>query len=564
MNCYLQNHRIEAFDLILKVDTSSKEGLKNESRDTSSILRSVRAIIELIEGLLSGSAETISKSLDEFWAAEKLANDSKDREWLGNRISRGLSYMFGGLVQLFIGSYVKASFNLTFGYKLIRSFEKDVVNYSEESDCDLIRSLGLLVLALVNFFAIILPPSVVAVGEMLGVGPSQSKFTEYLRMCSEENGSFSYMAKLIEVYSVINSKNFTFSKISQNDLSRCRTLMDECLAVAPNSVVIRVMNASVCLGEGRSKEAIDTLSSPEISEVINRPEWSTMRLAVAYKLGVAYICRFEFEKASKAFSSAARSIQSSGGWHYIPFMRALEGVSFLAAVSQSPELYPHVSSIRNKVLDIFMPCYQDRDLTNTIVLPGDYWGSRMGHEMSVRLNSDLENDEKFSLWLKEKNPISDIMFVTITCLYQFDKVSLDMLKQFIESVKNVTGSGKLEVVRGEYYRRIERYNKSVAAFDEALSIADGTDIDKDSVIGFSLVFQGAALCKAGEKETSIEVLKDLDEEMAKNKSVLSWKTSAPKTISGIKPGNLVKPLGGEFDLILSLRRNGLKRLIDES
>ena len=558
MELYLKNKRKEAFKTLVGESGEETRILNPDSRDAQSIRVSVKAMIELIEGLLSGSAETIMRCLEDFWVAERLANESDDKEWIGNRISRGLSYLFGGLVQLFIGSYVKAGVNLTIGYKLVRAFERDVLVYNDENDSDLIRSLGLLVLALLNFFAIMLPPSVVTMGEMLGFGPSRAKFNEYISLCSDEKGIFSYIAKLIEVYSVINSKNFMFAKISNEEISRCRMLMDECLVDAPESIVVRVMNASVFLGEGRREEAIETLRSPEIIEVIGTSEWSTMSLAVSYKLGVAYLCAFEFDKASEAFSKAADSIDASNRWHYVPFMRCLEGLSLLASAAQDPERFPDMAKLQDRVIKIFDHCFIERNLSNTVVLPGDYWGARVGLESSNFLMAC--DDERFSDWIRTRAPITDILFAILTCLYQFDKVSLNDLRSFIKSTKSTNGSARLEVVRGEYYRRIERFTDSVAAFDEALVLTDAQvgsgKADKDSITAFSLVFQGAALCLAGEKETAREVLSDLDQERARSKSL--WSPLAPKV------SNLVKTEGGEFDLILSFRRNGLKRLIDES
>jgi hypothetical protein len=561
---YLSNKRTEGFAALEPRFAPVEDYLPiGEIPDGKSVLKSVKAMITLIEGLLSGSAESIRSCLSEFWEAEQLANESKHKEWIGNRISRGLSYMFGGLVQLFIGSYVKAGVNLTIGYNLVRAFEKDVLAYSDESDSDLIRSLGLLTLGLLNFFAMIVPPSILAVSNILGIGPSRAKFEEYIRLCSDEKGIFSYMAKLIEVYSLINSKNFMFSKITQEEIVKCRRLMDECMQDAPNSLVIRVMNASVCLGEGRRAEAIETLTAPQVTSIVDSAEWATMTLGISYKLGVAHICCFNFRGASQAFSKAADSIQASDRWHYIPFMRALEGMTYLATVADSSESFV-VDDIKRVALDIFAPTYIDRDLRDTVVLPGDHWGARMGYDYTSFLSES--SDEVIEEWIKSKEPITDLLFATITCLYQFDKVDMDKVKMFLRSVRNQDGkSPKLKVVMGEYFRRTDRLNDSVAAFDDALSLIDAQvaegGVDRDSIVGFSLVFQGAALCAAGEARTAQEVLADLEEDISQSKSLSNW-SLAPRT-SSVKPGNLVNVNGGEFELILSFRRNGLRRLIEE-
>lgn len=557
MRMYLENQRVIAFSML---DSASRaeESIEADTshHDTRSIVTAIHATIQLIEGLLSGSSDTISRCLEGFWAAEKLSAESQDKEWIGNRISRGLSYMFGGLVQLFIGRYVKAGMNLTISYKLIRSFESDVLKYTNQNDSDLIRSLGLLTLALLNFFAMIIPPSMLVVGEYLGVGPSKTKFLEYIELCGTENGIFAYIARLIQVYSVINSKNFMFGKISENELRNCRKLMDQCLFEAPRSLVMRVMNASLCLGEGRRPEAIATLSDSEVRTVITRPEWATMRLAVSYKLGVAYLCDFDFRRASESFREAADAIQKSGRWHYIPFMRALEGMSFMASLEENADL----KAAQESALQIFAPTFINRDIGNSVVLPGDYWGARMGYEYTLLLTDD-NADSRFREYVDSKGPVIDVLFALITCLYQFDKTDESQLQQIVE---RATGeSPKLKVVLGEYYRRVGKWNRSVAAFDDALMLMDSQVnkgvVDKDSITQFALIFQGAALCEAQEFGTAKEVLADLDEEIGNPRPFSLWR-SAPR----IPQGNLVKEDGGELDLIVRLRRNALKRLIDEA
>ena len=562
MRLYLDNHRDEAHKM-LETAAKDREAARAHGPDASSLFRSIWALVDLIEGLLSGSADTIANCIDGFWAAEKLANESTDKEWIGNRISRGLSYMFGGLVQVFIGSYVKAGVNLTVAAKLIRDLEKDVLDYSDPRDKDLIRSLGLLVLAMLNFFSVILPPSIVAIGEFLGVGLSEAKFNEYVSLCNKEGGTFAYISKLIQVYSLINSKNFMFNKITEVELTRCRTLMNECLRDAPNSVVIHVMNASVCLGEGKPKEAVATLTKKEVTATIEKPEWATMALAVLFKLGVAHLCDFKFDSAEAAFRKAADAIDKSGRWHYIPFMRSLEGLSYLAHVSSIAER-PGVSAIREKAERIFRPTLESHSLMNTIVLPGDYWGARVGFEYMTLLASS--SDEELLGALDAKAPVVDALYALLGCLYQFDKIDSEKLGQFVESVKGCKKTAKLSAVTGEYYRKVGKWSQAVSAFDDALACADEFvnegEPDRDSVIAFSLIFQGASLCFAGELETAKEVFADLDEELDRPEPVgalFGWgKVKGP-----IQAGNLVKPSGKELDLIISFRRNGLKRKIAE-
>ena len=532
LDLYLRNDRDRAFKFLHPQSSDLK---------TNYLERAVHAMIELTEGMLSGSAESITRSLDLFWAAEKCANESPDKDRIGCRITRGLSYLFGAIVQLFIGSYVKASVNLAVAYKLIRGFEAEVLDYKSDADQDLIRSLGLLILALLNFFSVVLPSSVLSVGDLLGIGPSKTKFEEYINMCGYEGGQFAFMAKLIRVYSVINSKNFMFEKISPDDLKLCRKYMDECLLSAPDSIVLRVMDASVMLGEGRRKDAIDSLSSLDLSH----GDWSTMRLAVSYKLGVAYICDFEFARASEAFSDAAESIAASGNWHYIPFMRTLQAITYLGSVDSTTDL----DMIKSRALDILVPTLIERDLKDTVVLPGDYWGARKGQEYTALLQKEG--------WLKShiesRGAVIDVLFALVTCLYQFDKCDLDSLKKELFNPA-IIPSAKYHIVLGEYYRRIGKYNSAVGALDDALLAVDQLAEDKDSMAGFALVFQGASLCNAKEAETAREVLLDLDKELGKRKSLLNWST----------PSSLVKPEGCEFELILSFRRNGLKQLIEST
>ena len=573
LKVYLENKRLEAYDLLDDQKYHARNTGKHQSEhDAASLLRSCNAMLNLFEGLLSGASDTLSKCIDDFWAAEKLANESADKEWIGNRISRGLSYMFGGLLQVFIGSYVKAGVNLTIAYKLIRDFEADVLLY-DGSDRALIRSMGLLVLGLLNFFSVVLPPSITTVSDYLGLGFSRDKFYEYIGKCNSENGVFSFVSRLILVYYHVNSKNFMLDATSKEELEQCRSMMDACLKEAPNSVIIRVMNASVCLAEGKPDSAVKTLTDSCITQIVSLPEWSTMALATQYKLGVAFLCNLDFVNAASAFEVAARCVEKTNRWHYIPFMKCLQGQSYLASLSSGENL----AEVRSKALSIFAPTYLSRDISTVIVMPGDLWAARMGYDYAKFLHDCTETE--LESFIKTKSAAIDLMYTMMTCLYQFDKIEVSKLKEYMVANQSAMDKSKMKtlVVLGEYNRRIGKYNRAVNFFDDAIALADAANSegkkDKDSILGFGLVFQGAALCQDGEIETAKEVLADLDKAIVDIKqekkpsivdgivkSFLSPQSSADQII----PGNLVNENGGEFDLLLSFRRNALKRKIENT
>jgi tetratricopeptide (TPR) repeat protein len=570
ISVYLENKRLEAYDLL--DDQKYHAGKHKSEHDAASLLRSCNAMLNLFEGLLSGASDTLSKCIDDFWAAEKLANESVDKEWIGNRVSRGLSYMFGGLLQVFIGSYVKAGVNLTIAFKLIHDFEEDVLSY-EGPDQELIRSIGLLVLGLLNFFSIVLPPSITTVSDYLGLGFSREKFHEYIGKCNSENGVFAFVSRLILVYYQVNSKNFMLDSNSKAELEQCRSMMNTCLSEAPNSVIIRVMNASVCLAEGNPDAAVNTLTDQCISQVVGLPEWSTMALATEYKLGVAYLCKMDFGKAASAFGMAAESVEKTNRWHYIPFMKCLQGLSYLASVSLEQE---H-ESIRSTALGIFAQTYMNRDINTAVVMPGDLWGARMGYEYAKLLHGSTGSE--LESFIKSNSTAVDLMFAMMTCLYQFDKIEISRLTEFMNANLSTMDKTKMKtlVVIGEYYRRIGKYSKAVGFFDDAIALADEEiekgEKDKDSILGFGLVFQGAALCQDGEVNTAKEVLADLDKAIVdikqdKKPSIVDGIVKSfmsPETgENSIIPGNLVHENGGEFDLLLSFRRNALKRKIENT
>ena len=574
---YLHNMRKEALE-VLSVEKYIKEtgGKFVESPDASSVLKGFIASIGLLEGMLSGSADSLAVIVEEFWETEKLANNSPDKEWIGNRVSRGLSYMLGGILQVFMGRYVKGGLNVAISFKLVRDLEQDVLAISSDSKDGYIRSLGLLVLSLMNFFAQVLPASITSAGELLGLGISKEKFYHYIEMCHKENGVFAYIAKLVLVQTTINSKNFVFDHISKDELSHCRTLINECLVLGPDSVIVNVINASVCLGEGDIKGASKTLSGEAISRVISLPEWSNMELAVGYKLGVVHLCDFEFDKAQTAFKRAADAIARRGRWHYLPFMRALEGLSYLAFVSVSGAPTNTLDEVRKTAMEIFAETLLDRDLSDGagVVLPGDHWGARSGYEQCELLQG--LSDKELGEFISSKGPVSNVLYALLSVLYHFEKINREKLEKFmhasgfLESAKKYsTGIDqtdyKIKSVVGEYYRKIGEYGKSVAAFDDAIEEIDhaieNLDYkDKDTVLGFSLVLQGAALAASGDTETAKEVLADLSDVLTESTDIIGGIVgSFSSTAKSGKKSNLVKANGGEFDLVLNFRKNGLKQ-----
>ena len=578
LRLYLNNQRVEAMEaLSFKKYLEANSGKNNDIPDASSVLKAFEASIGFLEGMLSGSAETLVMILEDFWEAERLANNSPDREWIGNRVSRGMSYMLGGILQVFMGRYVKGGLNIAIAFKLIRDFEQDVLSIPVDSDKGYVRSLGLLVLSLLNFFAQVLPSSITSAGDLLGLGISKDKFREYIEMCHGEKGEFSLIAKLVLVHSTINSKNFVFEKTTKEEIASCRTLIDECLSLGPESVFVHVINASVCLGEGDLKGAEEALSNGKISAVISRAEWSNMELAVGFKLGVIYLCGFEFSKAERAFKMAADSIaKTPNRWHYVPFMRALQGLSHMAGISPS---CCNLEQFRSEAISIFSETFLDRDLSDgTVVLPGDHWGARTGYEQT-KLLMNL-SDEDLKTFFLRRGPVFNVLFALMSVLYHFEKIDTFKLDAFFRELGKVQLTGvdeqtdfKIPAVEGEYYRKKGDWDKSVSAFDDAIEridrgIQNHASDDKDSILGFCLVLQGAALAASGDTETAKEVLSDLSDVLteAKDSSIMAALAntfSYPKKDGGtsLLPGNLVKPHGGELALMLSFRRNGLRRKI---
>jgi hypothetical protein len=323
------------------------------------------------------------------------------------------------------------------------------------------------------------------------------------------------------------------------------------------------MNASVYLGESLPNKAVASLTHSDVTDVISRPEWTTMALAVYFKLGVSNLCFLNFSAAHDAFNKAGNTIEATNKWNYIPFMRTLEGMSFLASV-QNVTLN-NIANIRSIASKIFAPTFIDHDMSdNPILLPGDYWGSRMGYEYGCLLMKS--SDDELVDFFHRRTPFIDILYGMVTCLYCFDKVDPTAFREAdIQAIK-MHASKRSLLVLGEYYRKIGRYNDSVSFFDDAIELCDSNECDCDSILPFSLVFQGASLCSAGDPETAREVLADLDSVL---KSYSGGKIS--KTLFGqkiainhypIKPGNLVNVDGGELDIMLNFRRNALKQKID--
>lgn len=583
LDAYMRNDRVAASKLFdVESYRRGNEGkFSTSSPDCSSLLKTTQALLNLVEGLLSGSGEMIAACLDDLWAAEKLANESVYKESIENRISRGCCYLFGGLLQVFLRSYVKSGVNLTIGYKLITDWEKDVLQYSGPNRT-MIRSLGLLILALLNFFSLILPPSVTSIGDMLGMTISKKKYNEYIEKCISEEGHFSTIARLIYVYYSVNSKSFMFSKSDPAELKICRDYIAACLAKYPDCLAFRVMDASMYLSESNIDGAVATLSDPKLSAPMTSPEWSTMALAVNYKLGVSHLCNLNLSGARSAFQRAADSVESNTNvmsWNYIPFMRSLEGICYLADCdSHMKEI--SLSEIRETALTIFAQTYIDRNLASTVsVLPGDLWGARVGYDYACMLTKMSDNE--LVDFIKHGNPLVDAMYCLATSLYSFEKINPKCIsKHLLKRLEKLNSSKKAQVVLGECFRRTSDWGEAVSAFDDAIEITDADvkngEIDRDNCLAFSLIFQAAALCEDGDIDTAKDVLKDLDSTMnaiANNSNNLfaavfaniAGKQKPPITADPHhpKPGNIVSDKGNEYELILNFRRNGIRRRIDE-
>jgi hypothetical protein len=143
---------------------------------------------------------------------------------VGIQLVRGVTLLFGGVIQLVQQSYVKAGINITKAWTIIKPASLEALDYSGPH-ASLVKSMGQFVLGAINLLVSTLPPSLISVVELAGFDGRREKALTFLRQCWKEEGVFGGFAALVLSSFTVYVRPFFFENLSNAESAELEEML---------------------------------------------------------------------------------------------------------------------------------------------------------------------------------------------------------------------------------------------------------------------------------------------------------------------------------------------------
>mmetsp|Transcript_8809 Transcript_8809/g.16447 ORF Transcript_8809/g.16447 Transcript_8809/m.16447 type:complete len:722 (+) Transcript_8809:287-2452(+) len=272
------------------------------------------ALVSVIKGVASLANDQLDECLQRLWHAEELS--SKDSEWLGKSVVRGICTLMGGVIQVLQHSFVKGVYNVLKSWMWIKVLQGEAVDY-EGKEREVVRSCALFTLGIFNLLLSLLPASMLKAATFLsGFEGDRGVGLRQLLDCWKEDGMFSPWAALLYVAYQVDTKTFIDEKMSDQDIKDCEGIFSWAHERYPNSVFFSGTQADfeACRKNVALANEIMNRAAPYAHE-LKALEW-----ALNYKRGVYELTDLQFANAARYFETSLEVYIRVGRRSMVPFM----------------------------------------------------------------------------------------------------------------------------------------------------------------------------------------------------------------------------------------------------
>ena len=497
------------------------------------VLRMGQACVSLSEGLAAGALDRLSDALPTLWQAESEA--AQAAPWVGIQLVRGVTLLFGGMIQMVQQSYVKAGINITKAWALIKPASLEALDYTG-TQRELVRSMGQFVLGAINLLVSTLPPSLISIVELVGFDGRREKALSFLRNCWKEDGLFGGFAALVIASFTVYVRPFFFETLSHAEKQEIEQILIWAEMKFPGSFFFAVSECNyrlVCREPALAVEALKGV--PEKASSI-----PTLQMLLFYRRGLAKLCGFDFQGSACDFRLGAISQISA------------KRVSYSASLSLLEALCLKTADAKNDISESFARLEilrKEFDTKKDLWMPSDLWALRKYNEYCEISKSDQSQNPSGPFYTL------DLFYGPVLCFASVaEKFPID-LKKIIPLLNlppwaDLGAQCRRKLLLAEFYRQAGKRGEALDALDAILDRADDELKDEEAIFSLALLFQSLIFAQAGESEAATEALKEMDERVAASVGVLgSWVGSRP-------PGT------AEFDVAIKFKRQGVQQRID--
>ena len=514
--------------------------------------------VALAEGFAASALDRLNEALPQLWKAE--AEAAQANTWIGVQLVRGVSLLFGGMIQILQKENVKGGLNLTKAWSIIKPAAEEGLVYQGEN-ADMVRSMSLFLLGGMNLLVSILPPAIVSVAGFAGFDGKRSRALNRLRQCWKEQGLFSAFAALVILNFHILARPLIFEKQTPVETALCEQLLSWGEQKFPGSLLFELFRGLHLLTIHKHEEAIQVFGPG-----CHASEVATLKMIFLYKRGFAKLITLDFEAAAEDFAAGANSQIQSGRFSYVPACKCIEALCLLligkSEISRVSDCWEEVERQRGKHIELMMP--------------SDLWSLRKAEHYGRKQISDCKSCVR-------KMAAIDLFYGPVLFLASMaDKIApktRKLVKALLvgdcECDLPINYQCQREVFLAELSRQDRKRSAALDHLESVLEIANAAEdaerntgwfgssstpgknslcLASEAVVPIALLWQAAIFVEAKEAEAALEGLKELDDGLARDAGILGI---------GLNAIGIAADTGTEFDVFLKFRRSGLKRLADQ-
>ncbi|CAE7945173.1 Ank3, partial [Symbiodinium sp. KB8] len=268
----------------------------------------VSALMSLLNGLASLENNQLDIVLQRVFSADEEL--TKDEDWPGKTVLRGLCNLVAGVVQIMQGMPSRGVWHVLRSWLWLRNLEVEALNYEGHERC-CVRSTALLALGVFNLFVSMLPPTAMkAAGWATGFAGGRDVALAQLQSCWEEGGIQAPFAGLVLIgFSVDVSSFLGELRVERNKRhTTARSILDWAKTNYPSAFFFKGLESGYLAANQDLEGAIAELDEIRAS-VQNLPAFLFL---VNVRRATFLLSQFRWRDAGDAFSEAVKVYRSVG------------------------------------------------------------------------------------------------------------------------------------------------------------------------------------------------------------------------------------------------------------
>jgi len=328
----LFTNQFDAAEMTLKEGTLVVPAIGE--RDLRGAFALTYALVSVMKGVATFADDQLKECEERLKVADALA--SKDVNWIGKKVVRGICTITIGVIQLLAGSWAAGLYNIMKSWSWINSLKTEGLSYDGKEKV-IIRSTSLFTLG--SFYLLLgLLPSSKATSAVLwlsGFHGDREEGLAMIRTAWEEKGLMAPWAGLSLVSYYVDTKTFLGEPLSEQERELTAEIINWAKKMYPGSLFFCGLEADFVSVVQRDVVKAKQVNEEYADEMGRLP---ALKWVLNYKRGVYDMCEEKWEYAGDHFINSMQVYIEIGRRSMVPFMSAYAMLCYLECKNEGKAL----------------------------------------------------------------------------------------------------------------------------------------------------------------------------------------------------------------------------------